>query len=194
MNVKKNLVVYPIALAVAMAVGTASAQSVTNATLIGYGQSLGAAPLGLGDIYSKQGHALRGSSQRLPLVRVTLKDDYRVGDDILLTLSGVGMTPDFDRTATTGRLDLNETISCAATGGAFRIGHSTDTYIPADPTNPTQTIRLTVTQRDSTVQSTVDAQCDIEGLYITDASIAGADVTASAAGAQLKMSWVAYDG
>jgi len=201
MKVNKKFVAYPVAFAVAMALGTAHAQTTTNATLAAEGQPLGTS-LGSGDIYSKQGHAMRAagntavSSQRLPVMTVTLKDDYQLDDEILLTIAGTNVTPNVDRNATTTALDFSGAIVCTVPGGGnFRISHP-DQFIEPVGSAVTSTIRLRVTQRDAAIASTTNSTCVIEGIYVTDASIAAATVAASATATQATITadWDAYDG
>jgi hypothetical protein len=197
MKVNKKFVAYPVAMAVALAVGTASAQTTSNATLSAEGQALGGT-FGSGDVYSKQGHALRsvqGKAQRLPVMTVTLADDYALEDEILLTISGSGVTPNIDRDATTSALDNANSIVCTVpTAGTFRITHP-DQYIEPVGSAVTSTIRLRVTQRDTSIPSTVGAQCVIEGIHVTDASIATASLTAATSSqATILADWDAYDG
>jgi len=193
MNVQKKYVAYPVAVAVALAIGNAHAQTTTPATLAAEGQTIATSTLG--DVYSKQGHLARNALQRLPTFTVTLADDYAVGDEILLAITGTGVTPNIDRNATTTDLDKAGAISCSATGGNFVIGHP-DQYI--EQTAPYQTLRLRVTQKDQTVTTTTGATCTIEGIWLSDESIGNASLTERAFGvsdeATIFASWTAYDG
>jgi len=203
MKVNKKVAAYPVALAVAMAMGTAHAQSVTPATLTAEGQTITAGGR-TGDIYSLQGHAARAAvtasaaedaknAQRLPLMSIVLADDYALNDEILLKISGTGVTPNIQKTLTTAALDKGTGIVCTTTDNKnFVIGHP-DQYI--EQSAPYQTLRLRVTQKDQTVTSTVGATCRIEGIYITDESIAGATLTANSltAEAVIFANWTAYD-
>ena len=193
MNVHNKIVAYPIAMAVALAIGNAHAQTTTPATLAAQGQTIATGVLG--DVYSKQGHTARNSLQRLPTFTVTLADDYAVGDEILLAITGTGVTPNIDRGATTTDLDKAGSINCSATGGNFVIGHP-DQYI--EQAAPYQTLRLRVTQKDQTVTTTTGATCRIEGIWVTDVSLGNAALTERAFGssdeATISASWTAYDG
>jgi len=199
MKVNKKLVAYPVAMAVAWAVGTAHAQTTTPAVMTAEGQTLNSDGH-LGDIYSKQGHIARNSSQRLPVMTVVLADDYAVNDEILLQISGTGVTPDIDRINTTTELDKANAIRCSVDStvsgntGNFIISHP-DQYI--EQSAPYQTLRLRVTQKDQTVTTTRNASCVIEGIYLTDASIGAASITAGSLAATdeatIFANWTAYD-
>jgi len=140
--------------------------------------------------------ASEAKAQRLPVFSIVLADDYSLDDEILLTVGGTGVTPNIDRAATTTALDNANSIVCVPASGTgnFRITHP-DSFIEAVGSALTQTIRLRVTQRDTSIPSTVGATCVVEGIHITDASIAAASLTAATTSqAVITVDWDAYDG